>query len=112
MCIRDRDVASWTRPEGGYFISLYTPNGTAHRVWELAKNAGIVLTQAGSAYPYGKDPDDHHIRLAPSMPEEDDVKVAMEGVATCVLYAALEKLDEGNNPEVAQAEGASEEADD
>ena len=106
------DVASWTRPEGGYFISLYTPNGTAHRVWELAKNGGIVLTQAGSAYPYGKDPDDHHIRLAPSMPEEDDVKVAMEGVATCVLYAALEKLDAGNDPEVAHAEGASEEADD
>lgn len=101
----DLGVASWTRPQGGYFISLYTPNGTAHRVLELAKNAGIVLTQAGSAYPYGEDPEDHHIRLAPSMPTLEQVQDAMEGVATCVLYAALEKLDAGESVTVSEAEG-------
>lgn len=86
------EVARWTEPKGGYFISLDVIDGTATRVWELAKDAGIVLTKAGSAYPHGEDPNDRNIRLAPSLPPLAEVETAMDGVATCVLLAALEKL--------------------
>ncbi|MCQ9341252.1 aminotransferase class I/II-fold pyridoxal phosphate-dependent enzyme [Corynebacterium phoceense] len=86
------EVARWTEPKGGYFISLDVIDGTATRVWELAKDAGIVLTKAGSAYPHGDDPNDRNIRLAPSLPPQAEVETAMDGVATCVLLAALEKL--------------------
>lgn len=86
------DVASWTEPEGGYFISLDVLDGTATRVWELAKEAGITLTKAGAAFPHGRDPRDRHIRLAPSLPPLEEVTEAMDGVATCVLLAAVEKL--------------------
>ncbi|APT93576.1 aminotransferase [Corynebacterium phocae] len=86
------DFAAWTKPEGGYFISLDVMDGTANRVWELAKNAGIVLTPAGSAFPHGEDPNDRNIRLAPSLPPLKEIEVAMKGVATCALLAALEKL--------------------
>ncbi|SDB94884.1 DNA-binding transcriptional regulator, MocR family, contains an aminotransferase domain [Sanguibacter gelidistatuariae] len=83
-------VATWTRPEGGYFISLDVVPGTAKRVVELAKEAGIALTGAGSAYPYGNDPLNTNIRLAPSFPSIEDVAASMDGVATCVLLAAVE----------------------
>ncbi len=86
----DQGVASWTEPRGGYFVSLDVVPGTASRVVELAKGAGIALTPAGATFPYGKDPDDRNIRLAPSMPPLDEVRVAMDGVATCVLLAAAE----------------------
>lgn len=84
------EVATWTTPEGGYFVSLDVVPGTAKRVVELAKAAGISLTAAGSAFPLGNDPDNKNIRLAPSFPSLEEVKEAMNGVATCVLYAALE----------------------
>lgn len=87
------DVATWTKPQGGYFISLDVIDGTAHRVWQLAKEAGIVLTPAGASFPLGKDPHDRNLRLAPSLPPIEEVKTAMDGVATCVLLAALEKLE-------------------
>ena len=83
-------VAEWTEPKGGYFISLDVVPGTATRVWELAKEAGINLTKAGSAFPHGTDPDNRNIRLAPSLPPLDEVTEAMDGVATCVLLAAIE----------------------
>ncbi|WP_342318850.1 aminotransferase class I/II-fold pyridoxal phosphate-dependent enzyme [Corynebacterium mayonis] len=85
-------VARWTQPQGGYFISLDVLDGTATRVWELAKDAGITLTKAGSAFPHGVDPNDRHIRLAPSLPPLAEIVEAMDGVATCVLLAAVEKL--------------------
>lgn len=85
------DVASWNAPRGGYFVSLVVPSGTASRVVELAKAAGIALTPAGAAYPYGKDPEDKVLRLAPSLPPLEEVRVAMDGVATCVLLAAAEQ---------------------
>ena len=87
------EVAHWTTPAGGYFISLDVVDGTATRVWELAREAGITLTKAGSAFPKGEDPNDRNIRLAPSLPPIDEVRTAMDGVATCVLLAALEKLE-------------------
>ncbi len=85
-------IASWTEPKGGYFISLDVLEGTAARSIALAKNAGIALTGAGSAFPYGNDPEDRNIRLAPSFPSLDDLQKSMDGVATCVLLAATEKL--------------------
>jgi DNA-binding transcriptional MocR family regulator len=84
------DVATWTTPKGGYFISLDVVPGTAKRVVQLAKDAGIALTGAGSAFPYGNDPQNTNIRLAPSFPSLDDVTASMDGVATCVLLAAAE----------------------
>ncbi len=87
-------VASWTEPKGGYFISLDVVEGTAKRVIALAKDAGIALTAAGSAFPYGVDPEDKNIRLAPSFPSMEDLDKSMNGVATCVLLAATEsRLD-------------------
>lgn len=85
-----RGVATWTRPEGGYFISLDVVPGTAKRVVELAKNAGIALTGAGSSFPYRNDPKNENIRLAPSFPTLAEVETSMDGVATCVLLAAAE----------------------
>lgn len=87
------DIATWTRPEGGYFVSLDVPEGTATRVWQLAKEAGINLTQAGSPFPLHDDPQDRTLRLAPSMPPLDEVAEAMDGVALCVLLAAIEQRE-------------------
>lgn len=87
-------VANWTRPTGGYFVSLDVHDGTASRVIALAKEAGVALTPAGSAFPYGEDPRDRNIRLAPTYPDIAEVREAMETVATCVLLAAAEKLDQ------------------
>ncbi|MEV0250005.1 aminotransferase class I/II-fold pyridoxal phosphate-dependent enzyme [Nocardia sp. NPDC050712] len=85
-------VASWTEPKGGYFISLDVLEGTASRVISLAKDAGIALTAAGSAFPYRNDPEDKNIRIAPSFPKAPALEQAMDGLATCVLLAATEKL--------------------
>jgi DNA-binding transcriptional MocR family regulator len=88
----DYQGTTWTDPDGGYFVSLDVPDGTATRVVELAKRAGIAMTGAGAAFPYGRDPDDRNIRIAPSFPSPDEVAAAIDGLATCVLLAATEKL--------------------
>ena len=88
----EHGVATWTNPDGGYFVSLDVADGTATRVVALAKAAGIDMTGAGAAFPYGKDPRDRNIRIAPSFPSPDDVTEAIEGLATCVLLAATEQL--------------------
>jgi DNA-binding transcriptional MocR family regulator len=85
-------VARWTRPKGGYFISLEVLDGCAKQVVKLAKEAGVELTPAGSTHPLGKDERDSFIRIAPSFPELPEVTQAAEGVAVCVLLAATEKL--------------------
>ena len=85
------DTATWTDPDGGYFISLDVADGTASRVVALAKEAGIAMTAAGAAFPYGRDPRDRNIRIAPTMPEPEDVAAAIDGLATCVLLAASEQ---------------------
>jgi DNA-binding transcriptional MocR family regulator len=82
---------SWTRPKGGYFISLSVPAGCARRVVALAKEAGVELTPAGATHPYGKDPEDRTIRIAPTFPELGELAQAAEGVALCVLLAIAEK---------------------
>ena len=78
---------SWTRPKGGYFIDLVTPPGAAKRTTALAKEAGITLTPAGAAYPYGNDPDDSHIRIAPSFPSLDEISQAAKGIALSLRVA-------------------------
>ncbi|MEU7139302.1 aminotransferase class I/II-fold pyridoxal phosphate-dependent enzyme [Nocardia sp. NPDC046473] len=85
-------VASWTEPKGGYFVSLDVMEGTAGRVIALAKDAGIALTAAGSAFPLRNDPEDKNIRIAPSFPKLPELEKAMDGLSTCVLLAATEKL--------------------
>ncbi len=85
-------IATWTHPQGGYFVSLDVLDGTASRVIELAREAGIALTPAGSSFPLGDDPRNRNIRLAPTFPALAEVTEAMEAVATCVLLAAAEKL--------------------
>ena len=86
-------VAEWTEPKGGYFISMDVTDGSATRVWELAKEAGITLTKAGASFPHGVDETDTNIRLAPSLPPLDEVRTAMDGVATCVLLACVEAAE-------------------
>jgi DNA-binding transcriptional MocR family regulator len=88
-------VADWTHPTGGYFVNLDVLDGTASRVVQLAQEAGIALTPAGASFPYGRDPRDRNIRLAPTFPSLDQVETAMAGVATCVALAAAEKLTIG-----------------
>jgi DNA-binding transcriptional MocR family regulator len=83
-------AATWARPEGGYFISLNATPGTAKQVVALAKDAGLALTAAGSTWPHGKDPDDSNLRLAPTFPSLQDVAIASEGIALCILLAAIE----------------------
>jgi DNA-binding transcriptional MocR family regulator len=82
---------TWTKPKGGYFISLTVGKGCAKRVIALAKDAGVVLTPAGATHPYGEDPDDRTIRIAPTFPALKEVAQAAEGVALCVLLASAEK---------------------
>jgi DNA-binding transcriptional MocR family regulator len=81
----------WNVPRGGYFISLYAPPGCARRTVELAALAGLVLTPAGAAFPYGVDPEDSHLRIAPSFPALAEVRLAAEGIALALLRAIDER---------------------
>ena len=84
--------ANWNNPKGGYFVSLNTMKGTAKRALALCKEAGVVMTPAGATFPYGKDPDDSNIRIAPSLPPVEELEKAMDVFCTCLKLAALEKL--------------------
>ena len=86
------DIAQWTRPTGGYFISLDAMPGTARRALELCREAGVTMTGAGATYPYGVDPADSNIRIAPSLPPVAELEQAAQVLCTCLRLAALEKL--------------------
>ncbi|WP_089211363.1 aminotransferase class I/II-fold pyridoxal phosphate-dependent enzyme [Streptosporangium subroseum] len=85
-------LASWSNPAGGYFISLDVLEGCAREVVSRAAGAGIALTPAGATHPYGNDPRDSTIRIAPTYPELDEVELAITGLATCVRLVGTEKL--------------------
>ena len=88
-------IGEWTKPHGGYFISFDSMEGCAKAIVAKAKEAGVVLTGAGATYPYGKDPKDSNIRIAPSYPPIGDLIVATELFALCVKLSSVEKLLKG-----------------
>lgn len=87
-----KGIATWTKPRGGYFVSLDTLDGCATEVVRLANDAGVKLTGAGATFPYGKDPRDKNIRIAPSLPPLAQIQQAMEVVAVSVALASVKKL--------------------
>ena len=89
-------IAHWTKPRGGYFISLYVNNGCARRVYQLARSVGVTLTTASSTYPYGRDPYDANLRIAPSYPELDELSQAIEILCSCIKVACAEKILKDN----------------
>lgn len=87
-----KEIASWNKPNGGYFISLNTMDNCAQEVAKLAQEAGVALTKAGATYPYGKDPLDRNIRIAPTMPPVEELKKAIEIFAICIQLVSSKKL--------------------
>ncbi len=92
--LSEYDVAKWNKPKGGYFINLYVMKGCAKRVYSLARSAGVTLTAAGASFPYGRDPEDSNLRIAPTYPELSELKTAIKILCTCIKVASLEKLIE------------------
>jgi len=84
--------AQWTRPDGGYFISVETPANCAKRVYQLCKEAGVEITEAGASFPYGQDPQDTNLRFAPSFLSMDELNQAAHVLCCAISIAALEKL--------------------
>lgn len=89
--LTNKGIAHWHHPKGGYFVCVAAMPGTAKRTLELCKKAGVVLTEAGATYPYGVDPHDSMIRIAPSLPPIEELEKAMMVFTTSLRLAALEK---------------------
>lgn len=91
--LAEADIASWTKPKGGYFVSFDAPQGCARRIVELAREAGVVMTGAGATWPRGQDPADANIRIAPTLPPLAELDTALDVFVCCVKIAALEKME-------------------
>ena len=89
--IEPLEIATWQKPKGGYFVSVNTVPGLAKRTLALCKEAGVTMTGAGATFPYGKDPNDSNIRIAPSLPPVAELEKAMDIFCTCLKLAALEQ---------------------
>jgi DNA-binding transcriptional MocR family regulator len=87
-----KNIATWNKPNGGYFISFNVLPGCAGETVQMAADAGVVMTPAGATYPYGKDPHDRNIRIAPTFPPLAELKTAMELLCTCVQIVSIKKL--------------------
>ncbi len=90
--LSDLGIAKWTKPKGGYFISFDITCGSAKRVYDLCAQCGVTLTKVGDTFPYGLDPNDSNLRIAPSYPPIEELEVAANVLCCCVKIAALEKL--------------------
>ncbi len=88
----DKNIAWWNKPNGGYFISFNTLPGCAAATVKMAADAGVVMTPAGATYPYGRDPQDRNIRIAPTFPPLEELKTAMELLCTCIQIVSVKKL--------------------
>ena len=87
-------IATWTDPVGGYFISFEALNGCAKKIVSMAKDAGLVLTDAGASFPYGIDPNDSNIRIAPSFPDIKELRDAVELFILCVKLVSAQMIYE------------------
>ena len=90
--LRSAEIASWTNPKGGYFISLDVMPGCAKKTVAMCKEAGMILTEAGATYPYGKDPEDKNIRIAPSYATPDELIDASRILIICAKITTIEKM--------------------
>lgn len=88
----DAQIATWSNPKGGYFISLNTLDGCAKRTYQLLKKAGVVVTTVGATFPYGNDLRDRNIRIAPTYPSNEELQKAMDVLCLCVKIASVEKM--------------------
>ena len=86
------NLCSWTNPNGGYFILFKSLEGCANKIFKLCEKAGVVLTNPGDVFPYGKDPTDSNIRIAPTFPNIEELKKALEIFCICVKIATIEKI--------------------
>ena len=89
--LSDLDIANWTKPKGGYFISLDVPKNCAQEVVELAKNIGVQFTGAGATFPLKNDPNNSNIRIAPSLPSLSEIEKAMQVLSVCIIIVSGKK---------------------
>jgi aspartate/methionine/tyrosine aminotransferase len=87
--LSDLKIATWTRPEGGYFVSVDTRPGLARRIGELAASVGLTITKPGATYPYGRDPQDSNLRIAPTFASLEELKIAMHVLVLCIKLASI-----------------------